>query len=51
MADVPCPGCQERDRRLAELEKIIAQLQAEVARLKARCEALERAGKRQAGNR
>ncbi len=48
MADVPCPGCQERDRRLAELEKITAELQAEVARLKARLEAAERASKRQA---
>jgi transposase len=48
MADVPCPGCRERDQRLAELEKTIAQLQAEVARLKARLEAAERAGKRQA---
>src|SRR6266478_6634046 len=48
MADVPCPGCSERDRRLAELEKSNAQLQAEVARLKARLEAAERAAKRQA---
>lgn len=36
-----CPGCNQRDRRIADLEKALAEL-------KARCESLERAGKRQA---
>jgi transposase len=49
MADLPaCPGCLARDRRIAELEKIDAELQAEVVRLKIRLEAAERAAKRQA---
>jgi transposase len=48
MAALLCPGCTQRDQRIAQLEKINAQLQAEVERLKAQLEAAERAGKRQA---
>src|SRR5438132_13129374 len=36
-----CPGCTQRDRRIAELEKIIAHLQAQL-------EESRRTGKRQA---
>ena len=43
-----CPGCAALEKRVAELEKIIAALQVENARLKARLEEAVRAGKRQA---
>lgn len=48
MATILCPGCIERDRRIAELEKLVAQLQAEIVRLKAQLEQLQQANKRQA---
>ena len=33
---LPCPGCQERDARIAELERQVAQLQQQLASLEAR---------------
>lgn len=47
MDSVPCPGCMERDRRIAELEKSFAELQAKVDRLTALLEQAQRSGKRQ----
>ena len=48
MGTFPCPGCSQRDRRIAELEKDNARLQAERDRLQAQLEQAQRAGKRQA---
>jgi transposase len=48
MAAPICPGCTQRDRRIAVLEKSNARLQAERDRLQARLEQAQRAGKRQA---
>src|ERR1700735_613153 len=52
---VSCPGCIQRDQRIAELEMRIAeleksnaQLRADLARLRAQIEQVQRAGKRQA---
>jgi transposase len=47
MAAPICPGCTQRDRRIAELEKSNASLQAERDRLQAQLEQSQRAGKRQ----
>jgi transposase len=44
----PCPGCSQRDRRIAELEKSNARLQTENTRLKTQLEEAQRANKRQA---
>lgn len=43
-----CPGCQARDRRLAELEQTVAQLQRQVEHLRQQLDEAQRAGKRQA---
>ena len=43
-----CPGCAERDRRIAELERRNAELEARLAALEALVERLRRGGKRQA---
>ena len=48
MDAVSCPGCRERDRRIAELGRMVARLQAEGAVLKRQLEEAVRAGKRQA---
>jgi transposase len=48
MAAPICPGCTQRDRRIAELEKRNAHLQAERDHLQAQLETSQRAGKRQA---
>lgn len=48
MAASICPGCTQRDRRITELEKNNARLQAERDRLQAQLEEAHRAGKRQA---
>jgi transposase len=47
--DVPvCPGCAERDRRIAQLESHIGKLEARVGQLEQMIEKLQRGGKRQA---
>lgn len=47
--DTPfCLGCTQRDRRIAELEKNNARLQADCVRLQAQLEEAQRASKRQA---
>jgi transposase len=43
-----CPGCIQRDRRIARLVSRINELESEVAELKARLETATREGKRQA---
>jgi transposase len=43
-----CPGCAQRDRRIAELESQVAQLQDRIAKLKEQLAAATRASKRQA---
>ena len=43
-----CPGCSQRERRIAELETRNARLQAKCARLQAQLEEEQRASKRQA---
>jgi transposase len=48
MATPLCPGCTQRERRIAELEKSNASLQAERDRLQGQLEQSQRAGKRQA---
>jgi len=48
MDAVSCPGCRERDRRIAELGRMVARLQAKGAVLKRQLEEAVRAGKRQA---
>lgn len=48
MATIDCPGCIQRDRRIDELEMLVAQLRAEIERLKAQLEQLQQASKRQA---
>ena len=47
--DVPaCPGCQARDRRIAQLEAQVASLQQRLAQLEEQFAAASRAAKRQA---
>jgi hypothetical protein len=36
MATVTCPGCQERDQRIAALERRVAELEATIRDLTAR---------------
>src|ERR1022692_1938793 len=48
MATLICPGCIQRDRRIAQLEKSNARLQAECVRLRAQLEQAQRVSKRQA---
>jgi transposase len=43
-----CPGCAQRDRRIAQLENQVAQLQGRIARLEEQIVALSRSAKRQA---
>jgi len=43
-----CPGCQARDRRIAELEQAVAELQRQVEQVRQHADELQRAGKRQA---
>jgi transposase len=47
--DAPaCPGCAQRDGRIAELESQVAQLQDRIARLEEQLAAVSRSAKRQA---
>ena len=47
--DAPaCPGCAQRDRRIAELENQVAQLKERIAKLEEKLAAATRASKRQA---
>src|SRR5262245_53018132 len=48
MATFFCLGCTQRERRIGELEKSNARLQAECARLKAQLDEAQRSSKRQA---
>lgn len=43
-----CPGCRQRDARIAELEGQVSDLRGRLARLEQQLEASQRAGKRQA---
>jgi transposase len=43
-----CPGCQQRDRRIARLEQILAQQQRQIDQLRQQLDGLQRAGQRQA---
>jgi transposase len=47
--DAPgCPGCRKRDQVIADLQRRLAQLEAQVERLTCQLEQAQRAGKRQA---
>ena len=47
--DVPaCPGCVARDRRIAQLESLVTQLQSRIAALEEQLRQLSRSAKRQA---
>jgi len=43
-----CPGCQQRDQRIAELEQHLADLQRQLDELRARLDQTQQEGKRQA---
>jgi transposase len=48
-AHTPCPGCQARDREIARLKQRVAELEAELVKLRQQLEDVRRSQNRQAG--